>query len=115
MLVLINVKNLLRSHKKSLLELKNWSFPKKSKRKALYITFTLLVAVSMFYIEFAVAYMSPQPPLKSIALYVNPKGNVMENALGRLTITDDAHFLLNGCGSYKFYVCLLYTSPSPRD
>ena len=73
-------------------------------RNAHRFLFIGLFIFSLLYAEFIVAYTSPVGPMTSLAIFVGGEGNEVENALGRLTITDECHLVVKGEGRYNLRV-----------
>ncbi len=75
-----------------------------ARRDAPKLFFVGLVIFSLLYAEFIVAYTSPVGPMMGLTIFVDERGNEIENALGRFTVTDTVHFLVKGSGRYWFKV-----------
>ena len=73
----------------------------KNLRKRVFIIFVIF---SLLYAELIITYTSPIGPMNSLAIFVDEKGNEIENAIGYFTITDRVHFLIKGQGRYRFKV-----------
>jgi len=73
----------------------------KNLRKRVFIIFVIF---SLLYAELIITYTSPIGPMNSLAIFVDEKGNEIENAIGYFTITDRVHFLIKGQGRYCFKV-----------
>ncbi|MGQ4834755.1 MAG: hypothetical protein ACP6IS_12795, partial [Candidatus Asgardarchaeia archaeon] len=68
------------------------------------LIFLGLVVFSLLYAEFMGAYTSPMTPIVGLTFFVDTRGNEVDNALGRLTVTDMAHFVVRGSGYYRYRV-----------
>ena len=67
--------------------------------------FVFALIFSLLYVEF-IFFVNPAStgPLEGLAVYLNPEGNEVENVVGRLAITDEAHLLVKGEGKYELKI-----------
>jgi hypothetical protein len=71
--------------------------------KKYFFVFSLMF--SLLYVEFVFFVNSASTgPLEGLAVYLNPEGNEIENAVGRLAITDEAHLLVKGEGKFELKI-----------
>ncbi len=66
--------------------------------------FVSALVFTLLYVEFVFFSYSCMGPIEGLAIYLNPKGNEVENAVGRLTITDEAHLLIKGQGKFNLKI-----------
>ena len=61
---------------------------------------------AMFFSEFVLAFSTPYQPLRAYAYFLDNSGerNAVANALGKLTITEEAHLLIKGSGRYTIKI-----------
>lgn len=70
--------------------------------------FVFALVFTLLYVEFVFFSYSCMDPIEGLAIYLNPRGNKVENAVGRLAITDEAHLLLKhikGQGKFNLKIC----------
>lgn len=66
--------------------------------------FVSALVFTLLYVEFVFFSYSCMGSIEGLAVYLNPKGNEVENAVGRLTITDEAHLLIKGKGKFDLTI-----------
>ena len=66
--------------------------------------FVFILIFTLLYVEFVFFSYSCMGSIEGLTIYMNPKGNEVENAVGRLTITDEAHLLIKGKGKFDLTI-----------